>query len=103
MRMVGWKADPALIKQFNPKMIFWGIAGGEPHSSDHLVTLCNSSFEQVKVMEKMEFICSFHSIMTPTARYSDIILPARIRCGKTKGSTKCRLRSLGCSELLSPR
>jgi anaerobic dimethyl sulfoxide reductase subunit A len=77
MRMVGWKADPALIKQFNPKMIFWGIAGGKPHSSDHLVTLCDSSFEQVRAMEKMEFICSHHSMMTPTMKYSDIILPAR--------------------------
>jgi anaerobic dimethyl sulfoxide reductase subunit A len=76
-RMVGWRTDPALIKQFNPKMIFFGIAGGKPHTSDHLVTLCNSSFEQVKAMEKMEFICSMHSIMTPTIQYSDIILPVR--------------------------
>ncbi len=77
IRMVGWKTDPAIIHQFNPKMIFWGIAGGKPYSSDHLSTLCTSSFEQLKVLEKMEFICSFHTIMTPTTQYSDIILPAR--------------------------
>jgi len=76
MQMVGWRAEPAIIKQFNPKMIFFGIAGGLPHTSDHLVTLCNSSFEQVKAMERMEFICSLHSIMTATSKYSDIILPA---------------------------
>jgi anaerobic dimethyl sulfoxide reductase subunit A len=77
MRMVGWKADPALIKQFNPKMIFFGIAGGRPHTSDHLVTLCTSAFEQLDVLAKMDFVCSMHSIMTPTTKYSDIVLPAR--------------------------
>jgi len=75
MRMVGWKADPSLLKDFNPKMLFWG--GFSPHASDHLVTSCDSSNYQVPAMKKMEFIVTMHSIITPTAKYADIILPAR--------------------------
>ena len=88
MRMVGWRADPALIKDFNPKLLFWGIAGGKPHSSDHVVTLCDSANDQVKVLERMEFIVSFHSIMTATVKYSDIILPARDWMWEEKNITK---------------
>jgi len=73
MRMVGWKADPSLLKDFNPKMLFWG--GFSPHASDHLVTACESSNYQVPAMLKMEFTVSMHSIITPTAKYADIILP----------------------------
>jgi len=73
--MVGWKADPSLLKDFNPKMLFWG--GFSPHASDHLVTSCDSSNYQVPAMKKMEFIVTMHSMITPTAKYADIILPAR--------------------------
>jgi len=75
MRMVGWRADSSLLKDFNPKILFWG--GFSPHGSDHLVTACESSNYQVPAMEKMEFIVTMHSIITPTAKYADIILPAR--------------------------
>lgn len=88
MRIVGWRADPAYLKDFNPKFIFWGIAGGKPYTSDHLVTLCDSANEQVKALEKMEFIVCMHSIMTPTVRYADIILPARDWMWEDKGITK---------------
>jgi anaerobic dimethyl sulfoxide reductase subunit A len=76
MRIVGWKADPALLKNFNPKMLFWG-GGSRPHGSNFLVTACESSNYQVRAIEKMEFVVNMHSIMTPTVSYADIILPSR--------------------------
>ncbi|MFC2060767.1 molybdopterin dinucleotide binding domain-containing protein, partial [Chloroflexota bacterium] len=75
MRMVGWRADPSLLKDFNPKMLFWGGSG--PYGSNHLVTACESSNYQIPAMERMEFIVSMHSLITPTAKYADIILPAQ--------------------------
>lgn len=75
-RMVGWKADPSLLKQFNPRVLFWG-GGHKPHASDHLVTATESTSEQVKAIQKMDFVVSMHSMLTPTARYADIIFPAR--------------------------
>ena len=75
MRMVGWKADPSILKDFNPKMLFWGGRG--PHGSDHLVTACESSNYQVAAMARMELIVNMHSIMTPTVKYADIIFPAQ--------------------------
>jgi anaerobic dimethyl sulfoxide reductase subunit A len=88
MRKIGWRADPALLKQFNPKMILWGIAGGKPYTSDHLVTLCDSANEQVKALEKMEFIVCMHSMMVPTLKYADIILPADDWMWEEKAITK---------------
>lgn len=76
MQMVGWRADPSLLKDFNPKMLFWG-GGSKPHASDHLVTACESPNYQVPAIEKMEFIVTMHSIMTATTQYADIILPAQ--------------------------
>ncbi|MCJ7593512.1 MAG: molybdopterin-dependent oxidoreductase, partial [Desulfobacterales bacterium] len=76
MRMVGWRADPSLLNDFQPKMLFWG-GGDKPHASDHVVTACESSNMQVLAMERMEFIVTMHSIMTASARYSDLILPAQ--------------------------
>ncbi|MFC1933129.1 molybdopterin-dependent oxidoreductase [Chloroflexota bacterium] len=73
MRMVGWRADPSILKDFNPKMLLWG---GGYFGSNHLVTACESSNRQVAAMERMEFIVSMQSRITPTARYADIILPA---------------------------
>ena len=76
LRMIGWRADPSLFKDFNPRMLFWG-GGSKPHASDHLVTACESSGEQVRAMEQMEFIVTMHSRLIPTAKYADIILPAQ--------------------------
>ncbi len=76
MRMVGWRADPSLVKEFNPKVLLWG-GGQGPHASDHLVTACESPNFQVKAINRMEFVVSTHSIMTATASYADIILPTR--------------------------
>ena len=76
MRAIGWRADPSLLESYRPKMLFWG-GGSKPHASDHLVTACDSSGAQVEAMQRMEFIVSMHSRMTPTAGYADIILPAQ--------------------------
>lgn len=76
MRAVGWRADPSLLKDFNPKMLFQCNAN-KPHASDFLVTATDSPNDQIKALEKMEFIVSMHSMMTPTVRYADIVLPAR--------------------------
>ncbi len=75
-RKVGWKADPKHLKDFNPKLIFWG-GGHKPHASNHLVTACDAAGEQAKAFQKMDFVVTMHSIMTPTAKFADIILPAR--------------------------
>lgn len=87
MRMVGWKADASYLKDFNPKLLLWG-GGRRPHASNNLVTGCDSSNDQVKAMERMEFIATMHSIMTPSARYADIILPARDWMWEDKSITK---------------
>jgi anaerobic dimethyl sulfoxide reductase subunit A len=90
MRMVGWKADPGLIGEFNPKVLMWG--GGNisnrPHASDTLVTACESPNFQVRAFDEMDFIATTHSIMTPTARYADIILPAQDWMWEEKNLTK---------------
>ncbi len=57
-------------------MLFWG-GGSKPHASNHLVTATDSPNDQVKAMQRMEFIVTMHSRITPTARFADIILPAR--------------------------
>lgn len=74
-KMVGWRADPSLVQQFNPKMLFWG-GGSKPHASNHLVTATDSPNDQLKAMHRMEFIVSMHSRITPTAKFADILLPA---------------------------
>jgi anaerobic dimethyl sulfoxide reductase subunit A len=76
IRKVGYRADPALLDEFSPKMLFWG-GGSKPHASDHLVTACEASNTQVQAMERMEFIVTMHSCMTPTTKYADLILPAQ--------------------------
>jgi anaerobic dimethyl sulfoxide reductase subunit A len=86
IQKLGWKADPALLKQFNPKFLFWG-GGSKPHSSNHVVTACNSSNNQVKAFEKFDFIVAMHSVMNPTIQYADIILPARDWMWEDKGIT----------------
>ncbi len=76
MRMVGWKADPSLLKDFNPKMLFWG-GGYRPQTSNYLVTACESPNYQLQALERMEFVINMHSMMNATVKYSDIILPAQ--------------------------
>jgi anaerobic dimethyl sulfoxide reductase subunit A len=76
MRMVGWRADSSILKDFDPRMLFWG-GGHKPHASDHVVTACDSSNNQVKALMKMDFVVTMHSIMTATVKYADIILPAQ--------------------------
>jgi len=76
MRMVGWKADPAILKDFNPKFLFWG-GGEKPFGSDFLVTACETPNRQLAALERMEFFCMMQGTMTPTTRHADIILPAR--------------------------
>jgi anaerobic dimethyl sulfoxide reductase subunit A len=83
---VGWKADSNILKQFNPKFLFWG-GGSKPHSSNHVVTACNSSNNQIKAFDKFEFIIALHSVMNPTIQYADIILPARDWMWEDKGIT----------------
>ncbi len=76
MKKIGWRADPSCLKDFNPKFLFWG-GGRKPHSSNHLVTACDSPNDQVKALQRMDFVIYMHSVMNPTAGYADIILPAR--------------------------
>jgi len=76
MRMVGWRADPSLLKDFNPKMLFECTAN-KPHASDFLVTVTDSPNYQIKALDRMEFIVTMHSTMTPTVKHADIILPAQ--------------------------
>lgn len=83
---IGWKADSKILKQFNPKFLFWG-GGSKPHSSNHVVTACNSSNNQVKAFEKFDFVIAMHSVMNPTIQYADIILPARDWMWEEKGVT----------------
>jgi anaerobic dimethyl sulfoxide reductase subunit A len=74
-KMVGWRADPSLVREFHPKMLFWG-GGSKPHASNHLVTATDSPNDQVKAMHRMEFIVTMHSRITPSAKFADIVLPA---------------------------
>jgi len=76
MSSVGWRADKNLVDQFNPRFLFWG-GGSKPHASNHLVTACDTASDQIKAINKMDFIITAHSIMTPTVRYADIILPVQ--------------------------
>jgi anaerobic dimethyl sulfoxide reductase subunit A len=84
MRMVGWRASPALLKDFHPKCIFWG-GGYKPHATNSVVSCCNSSSNQVKAMQKADFVCHMQSVMNPTAQYADVILPARDWMWEEKG------------------
>jgi anaerobic dimethyl sulfoxide reductase subunit A len=95
MRMVGWRADPSLLKEFNPRMLFWG-GGSKPHASDHLVTACDASNAQVQAMQRMDFIVTMHSRMTPSVKYADIILPAQDWMWEEKNITKSEYGGFEC-------
>ena len=76
MKMIGWREEPSYIKTFDPHFLFWG-GGSKPYGSNHVVTACNSSNNQIKAMNRMDFIVTMHSVMNPTVQMADIILPAR--------------------------
>jgi len=76
MRMVGWKDDAAYLENFNPKFLFWGGCSTS-HAGNHVVTACNSSNNQIKAMERMDFIVTMMNVMNSSVIYSDIILPAQ--------------------------
>ncbi|MFH0914693.1 MAG: molybdopterin-dependent oxidoreductase, partial [Chloroflexota bacterium] len=76
MRLVGWKADPKILKDFNPKFLFWG-GGHKPHGSDFIVTTCDTPSHQLQALEKIEFFIMMQSTMNSTTRYADLILPAQ--------------------------
>jgi anaerobic dimethyl sulfoxide reductase subunit A len=95
MGMIGWRADSSILKEFYPKMLFWG-GGGKPHASDHLVTACDSSNMQVQAIQRMEFIVTMHSRMTATAQYADIILPAQDWMWEEKNITQSGYGGFEC-------
>jgi anaerobic dimethyl sulfoxide reductase subunit A len=105
MRTVGWKADPSTLKDFNPKVLFWG-GHAKPHATDHVSINCSSSNRQVEAMKKMEFIFTMHSIHNSTNLYADIILPARDWMWEEKGVTKSQyggFESINyCPEVVPP-
>ena len=95
MRMIGWRADPSLVKKFNPKMLFWG-GGSKPHASDHLVTACDTPNTQVEAMQRMEFVVTMHSRITPTVKHADIILPAQDWMWEEKNITQTQYGGFEC-------
>jgi anaerobic dimethyl sulfoxide reductase subunit A len=92
---IGWRADPAILSQFNPRMLFWG-GSSRPHASDHLVTGADSPNDQIRAMEQMEFIVSMHSRVTPSNRYADIILPAMDWMWEERNITLSQYGGFGC-------
>jgi anaerobic dimethyl sulfoxide reductase subunit A len=95
MRMVGWRADPSLVKHFNPKMLFEGT-GRKPHAHNFLVSVTDSPNDQIRALEKMEFIVAMHSMMTPPVKYADIILPARDWMWEEKNITRSSYGGFEC-------
>lgn len=98
MRMVGWRADPALLNDFNPKMLIQD--GKKPHTTNFLVTATDTPNDQLKALERMEFVVSMHSVMTPTVKYSDIILPAQDWMWEEKGITLSSYGGFECINYL---
>jgi len=105
MKMVGWKADAAIIKEFNPKFLFSGGATS-PHATNFVVSACDSSNNQVKAVQRMEFVVSMHSMMNSSTRYADIILPVRDWMWEEKSVTKSEyggFESINyCPEVVKP-
>lgn len=73
MKRVGWRTDPSRLEEFNPKMLVG--ATNRAYGANFLVTVTDSPNDQIKALERMEFIAFTHTTMTPTVRYADIILP----------------------------
>ncbi|MFC2019468.1 molybdopterin-dependent oxidoreductase [Chloroflexota bacterium] len=75
IRMVGWKADRSVVKDFNPRVLLWGTLGA--YDRNFLVTVTESANYQLQALERMDFIATMQGNITPSARYADIILPVR--------------------------
>jgi anaerobic dimethyl sulfoxide reductase subunit A len=71
-RIIGWRA-PQELPNPNPKMLIQ--IGPFEVTTNYLVTSADSTNDQLKALEKLEFIVTFAEIMTPTAKYSDVIFP----------------------------
>jgi anaerobic dimethyl sulfoxide reductase subunit A len=71
-RIIGWRADPKLPNP-NPKMLIQ--IGPFEVTTNYLVTSADSTNDQIKALQKLEFVVSFGEIMTPTLKYSDVIFP----------------------------
>lgn len=87
MKMVGWKADASYLKSFNPKLLFSGGAQF-PHATDFISIACDSSGNQIKAVQRMDFVVTMHSMMNSSTRYADIILPVRDAMWEDKAVTK---------------
>ena len=94
-KKVGWRADPSLVSRFQPKMLFWG-GGSKPFASNYIVTATETPNEQLKAIERMEFVVHMHNRLTPSARYADIILPARDWMWESKTITRTRYGGFDC-------
>lgn len=87
VRMVGGKADISCFRNFNPKFLFSGGAQ-YPQATDFISTSCDSSNNQVKAVQRMDFVVTMHSVMNSSTRYADIILPVRDAMWEEKYVTK---------------
>ncbi len=74
-RIVGWRADPTMVDDFNPRMLFAEGSGRKPHAPDLLITATESPRQQIAALNEMDFVVFTHSMMTPTVKFADIILP----------------------------
>jgi anaerobic dimethyl sulfoxide reductase subunit A len=94
-RMVGWRANPSLVSQFEPRMLFWG-GGSKPHASNFLITATDTPNDQIKALNRMEFVVYMHSRITPSAKYADIVLPAMDWMWEAKTLTRTRYGGFEC-------
>jgi anaerobic dimethyl sulfoxide reductase subunit A len=76
-KRVGWRTDPERVQAFNPKMLFAEGSGRKPHAPDILVTATETPREQIEALQEMDFTVFTHSMMTPTVKFADIILPVQ--------------------------
>ncbi|MBI4332203.1 MAG: molybdopterin-dependent oxidoreductase [Chloroflexi bacterium] len=73
VRMVGWKSGPSVLKDFHPRVLLWSAL--TMYDCNYLVTTADSVNDGIRALEKMDFIASLAAMITPTAKYADIILP----------------------------
>ncbi|MGI5824671.1 MAG: molybdopterin-containing oxidoreductase family protein [Bacillota bacterium] len=74
IREIGWQADPKILDEFNPKILFWG--GHEPFGSNHVDCAMESANYQIPAMDSFDLVINMHNRFTPTVKMADIILPA---------------------------
>ncbi len=94
-KKVGWRADPSLVSRFEPRMLFWG-GGNKPFASNYIVTATETPNEQIKALERMELVVYMHNRLTPSANYSDIVLPAMDWMWEAKTITRTRYGGFDC-------